>query len=82
VSFLRTFLSFFFVALELIILGRVLMSWVDPAYRNPLGRFLFETSEPFLRPIRSVLPSTGTLDLSPIVAFLVIGVIAGALGVR
>ena len=80
--FLRNFLSFLFVALDIVLLGRVLVSWLDPTYRSSLGRYLFEVTEPFLRPIRAVLPKTGAIDLSPIVAFLALGLIAGLLGVR
>jgi YggT family protein len=82
VGFLWTFLRFFFLALEVLILGRVLMSWLNPRFEGPVARFLFETTEPILAPIRRVLPSTGMIDFSPIVAFLLIGLVAAALGVR
>ncbi len=32
-----------------------------------IGDFLFRITEPALRPIRNILPSFGTIDLSPIV---------------
>jgi YggT family protein len=82
VGFLWTFLRFFFLALEVLILGRVLMSWLNPRFEGPVARFLFETTEPVLAPIRRVLPSTVMIDFSPIVAFLLIGLVAAALGVR
>jgi YggT family protein len=63
------------VALWLMLLGRVLLSWVDPAGRSQLGRILFQLTEPILAPIRSVLPRTGMLDLSPLVLLLVLGVV-------
>ena len=44
--------------------------------RNPfvamVGQFLYAVTEPVLRPIRRLLPSTGTIDLSPMV--LIIGI--------
>jgi YggT family protein len=63
------------IALWVLVLGRVLLSWVDPAARTQLGRVLFQLTEPFLAPIRSVMPRTGMLDLSPLVLFLVLGVV-------
>jgi YggT family protein len=63
------------VLLWLLILGRVLMSWVDPMGRTQAGRLLFQLTEPMLAPIRSVLPRTGMLDLSPLVLLLVLGVL-------
>jgi YggT family protein len=74
VLFLVTFVKFFIIALTFILLARVLMSWVDPTFRGPVGRFLYETTEPFLAPIRRVLPSTGMIDLSPLIAFLILSV--------
>ncbi len=37
-----------------------------------IGDFLYRVTEPVLRPIRNVLPSFGGVDLSPIVAILVL----------
>ena len=59
----------------LIILGRVLMSWVDPTFSRPLGQFLYSITEPILAPIRRVLPQTGMFDLSPLVVLLVLSVL-------
>jgi uncharacterized protein YggT (Ycf19 family) len=39
----------------LVILGRVLMSWIDLRFEKPLGQFLYSLTEPFLAPIRRVL---------------------------
>jgi YggT family protein len=63
------------VLLWLLILGRVILSWVDPMGRTPAGRLLIQLTEPMLAPIRSVLPRTGMLDLSPLVLLIVLGVL-------
>jgi YggT family protein len=63
------------VLLWLLILGRVILSWVDPIGRTPAGRLLIQLTEPMLAPIRSVLPRTGMLDLSPLVLLIVLGVL-------
>lgn len=81
-GYLWTFGRFFFTALEVLILGRVLMSWLNPRFEGPVARFLYETTEPILSPIRRVLPSTGMIDFSPIVAFVLIGLLAAAIGIR
>jgi YggT family protein len=80
-AFLPNFLRLLFLALYVLLLGRVLMSWVSPRFDSPLGRFLYETTEPILQPIRRVLPSTGMIDFSPIVAFLLLSVLAAALNI-
>ncbi|MDA8203119.1 MAG: YggT family protein [Chloroflexi bacterium] len=78
-AFLPNFLRLLFLALYIVLLGRVIMSWVNPRFDSPVGRFLFETTEPILQPIRRVLPPMGMIDFSPIVAFLLLSVIAAAL---
>lgn len=72
---LLTLLRLLVIAAWVVLLGRVLISWVDPGYRTPLGRALRDITEPVLDPIRRVLPRTGALDLAPLVAFLVLGVL-------
>lgn len=81
-GFLAVFLRFLVLALYVVLLGRVLYSWINPRFEGPLGRFLFEATEPILRPIRRVLPQGGALDWSPLIAFLVLSVIAGLVGLR
>ncbi len=41
-----------------------------------IGDFLTRVTEPVLRPIRSVLPSFGNIDISPIVAILLLQYVA------
>ena len=38
--------------------------------------FLRDVSEPFLRPFRRLLPSFGGFDFSPIIAFIVLGIVS------
>ncbi|UCE89860.1 MAG: YggT family protein [Pseudomonadota bacterium] len=58
--------TIFFVS----ILVQVVLSWVNPqaAYHNPLARLVHQLNEPLLRPLRRIIPSTGGLDLSPLLA--------------
>ena len=78
-AFLLNFIRFLVLALELLILARVLLSWVDPTGRGPLAAFIIQTTEPILAPVRRALPRTGMFDLSPLVVILVLGVILRAL---
>lgn len=58
--------------LMLLILVSSVLSWVRPDPRNPLVKLLNGIVEPILLPIRSVLPAMGPLDLSPMVAMLLL----------
>jgi YggT family protein len=74
-------LGYLLTALQIAIIARALFSWIDPVGRTPVGAFLHTITNPILNPIRRVMPSTGFVDLSPIIALLVIQVIRVALGV-
>lgn len=60
--------------LFVIMIIMALMSWVVQGYNATLMIF-HQLTEPFLRPIRAIIPSIGGLDLSMIVAFLIMNVI-------
>ena len=56
-----------------LVIGRALLSWFDPRGATPVGRFLFQATEPIIAPVRAVLPRMGMLDLSPMITvFLII----------
>jgi len=56
-----------------VIIGRAIISWVNPDPYNPIVRFLNAVTEPVLYPIRRRLPlSLGGLDFSPIIVILAI----------
>ncbi|MGD8386122.1 MAG: YggT family protein [Desulfobacteraceae bacterium] len=56
-----------------IIIGRAVISWVNPDPYNPIVRFLHAVTEPVLSPIRRRLPIYfGGIDFSPILVILAI----------
>jgi YggT family protein len=56
-----------------VIIGRALISWVNPDPYNPIVTFLYRATEPVLAPIRRWIPLRGMgIDISPIIVILVI----------
>ena len=55
-----------------LIVVRAFWSWVSPFPSNPLQRFVWNVTEPILGPVRGMLPALGGLDLSPLVAILLL----------
>ncbi len=56
-----------------IVIGRAVISWVNPDPRNPIVRFLYNATEPLLYRIRRALPMfAGGIDLSPLIVILAI----------
>jgi YggT family protein len=70
--FARNFVQLLLLALFLLILARVLISYVDPRGRSQPARFVIQTTEPILGPIRRALPSTGMIDFSPMIVMFVL----------
>ncbi len=68
VGFVIQIYAFLFVA-------RALVSWTGIDPYHPAAQFLYRVTEPVLAPIRRVLPQTGMMDFSPLVAMLLISVI-------
>ena len=62
------FLKVFFFA----IIISVILSWVAPGGASPAAELVNQITEPALAPFRRMLPSMGGLDISPILAFMVI----------
>jgi YggT family protein len=56
-----------------IIIGRAIVSWVNPDPYNPIVRFLHEVTEPVLSRIRRLVPAfAGNIDFSPVILILAI----------
>jgi uncharacterized protein YggT (Ycf19 family) len=73
VSTVQDLVAVFFYVYILLIFVYVLTSWIRLPYSlNWLQRFLYDTCEPYLRIFRRILPALGPLDVSPIVAVLVL----------
>jgi len=56
-----------------LIIGRAILSWVNPDPYNPIVRFLYGATEPVLYSVRKRIPvSFGGIDFSPLIVLLII----------
>ncbi len=58
-----------------LLIARVVSSWLTPTGGGGVVAFIYQVTEPILAPIRRMIPATGGLDWSPLVAMLVLGVL-------
>ena len=72
-------LSFLLWAYQMILIGRILISWVSPDPYNPIVQFLYRATDPVLEPVRRFLPAVGPVDFSPMIVFLLIMFLKGFL---
>jgi YggT family protein len=71
----ETFVNVFVTVYTLVILVYIITSWLRLPYSptlNRIQRFLYDVAEPYIRLFRRVLPSMGPIDLSPMVAVIVL----------
>ena len=61
------------------IIARALLSWFNMDPRSPLIQALNQITEPILEPIRRIMPRLGMIDLSPLVAILLLQFISTGL---
>jgi YggT family protein len=78
VSSAQNFVQVFVWVYVLLIFAYVLMSWIRVPYSiwlSRIQRFLYDVCEPYLRLFRRILPPLGPIDLSPMVAVIVLFVV-------
>ncbi len=73
---LVNFIRLLATVLWFLLIARVLLSWTNPTGGGGgLVAFVYQATEPILAPIRRVLPATGGIDWSPLIAMLILGAI-------
>ena len=63
--------------LILAIIARAVLSWFVRDPYNPLMQALNAITDPVLQPLRQIMPRTGMMDFTPLIAIIVLSIIAG-----
>lgn len=74
-DYIISFLSILVYILNLAVFGRALISWFPLKPDNPLVRVLTEITEPILAPLRRVIPRVGMIDITPMVAIIILFIV-------
>ena len=74
-------------AYTIILFVRIIASFITqfrapPAALGPFLKVLYDLTEPVLGRVRRLIPPLGMLDLSPLLVFVLLAVLRGALGCR
>jgi len=65
-------IDFAFWLLNLAILLWVLFTWINPDPDNVLVRLIYQITEPILAPLRRYIPPVAGLDITPLVALVIL----------
>lgn len=69
----------FFLIYMIMLFARILGSWIPEFQNTQIMRFISFYTDPYLNIFRRIIPPLGMLDISPIVAFFVLGIIESIL---
>ncbi|MBI4759142.1 MAG: YggT family protein [Chloroflexi bacterium] len=72
---LYNFINMLFSILTLAIIARAVLSWFSVSPYNPISVFLHQITEPILAPLRKIVPTAGFIDLTPLVAIILLQVV-------
>lgn len=78
VDYVRNFVDVFITVYIVVIVVYILTSWIRLPYSptlNRIQRFLYDVCDPYLRLFRRIVPPLGPLDLSPMLAVIVLLVV-------
>jgi len=78
ISSIGNFIDVFISVYVLLIFAYIITSWIRLPYStwlNRIQRFLYDVCEPYLRLFRRILPPLGPIDLSPIIAVIVLFIV-------
>lgn len=71
---IKTLLDLYLIAYIL----RFLLQWARADFHNPLSQFILRITDPVLRPLRRVVPGWRGVDLSPLIALLLLQLVVTA----
>ena len=76
---LISFVSLLCQLLIIAIILRAILSWFALNPRNPVNTILYQITEPILAPLRRIVPRIGMLDITPLIAIILLQLIVSVI---
>jgi YggT family protein len=73
----RLLIGWLFAVLQFALIVRVVVSWLPVAPGAWYWRWSHALTEPMLKPLRRVIPTIGMMDITPIVAWILLALLQG-----
>jgi len=74
-SYLTQLISLVVTIITVVLILNALISFMPLEPWHPVKRFLNQLAEPIVRPFRNILPPTGMIDFTPMIALIVVQII-------
>lgn len=75
-TYVLVFIKLLIDVLSVLIIIRAILSWFPINPYNPVISFLNQVTEPILAPLRRIIPRLGMIDITPMVAIIILQVIS------
>ena len=72
---INNILYFIFEILNIILITRIILSWIPHNKYHPIINFIYKISDPILRPFRNMINPIQGIDFSPIVVFIILSLL-------
>jgi YggT family protein len=76
-AIVRLLITWVFTVVQIALLVRVLLSWIPMGRGAWYSRWSYAITEPILKPLRRIIPMIGMMDITPIVAWFLLGLLQG-----
>ena len=73
------FINIFFEFLKIILIIRIVLSWISHNRNHPIINIIYQITDPILLPFRNMISPMGGIDFSPIIVFFLISYVHGLL---
>ena len=74
---LALLISLIFNIVYFVLVIRIIISWVGADPYNEIVRVIYKISDPILEPFKRLPLQLGSIDFSPIIAFILLSVVKG-----
>lgn len=73
--FIFNLIDIIFQALNLALIARVMLSWIPHDPYHPIVEWIIKLTDPIMKPFQKLIPPIAGMDISPIFAFIALGII-------
>ena len=69
---IHSFIYYIFEILNLVLIIRIILSWIPHNRYHPIINFIYEITDPILKPFRNMINPIQGIDISPIIVFILL----------
>ena len=72
IFYINKILYYLFEALNIILIIRIILSWIPHNRYHPIINLIYDVTEPILKPFRNMINPVQGIDVSPIIVFILL----------